>query len=722
VVSKNLKKSILFVALIFLLINPPSVTANWWCDNIGWPCVGSYGDPPPPPEEVEGCEVDADCPFLDHVCDSNGIRYGASEDSHPLGVNTCSSKRCYNDQECQRGHICLGGRCMPDPENLVINIPNEGQTFEIKEPIDFEMENGGPLEVDEYLWDLGHWPNERNWVPGIYVRGSYPTPGEKIITARFSMPVYSFQYIDKQVTIRIIDPDATPIERHAQAPPQQSPIRCFDTDVNEEIPINVPGYVSAGPDQFEEDTCESSNRIIEKSCGRDGEIISAKQYCQQGYSCQTPPNNVGDYCSPNPIVEEPPSEFPLDLCPSNILGKNCGQFGTENACKGTFLNLGILCSNRDSDKIPCTNKYRIKNGGQGWGCYPYKAPKVEIDRGLEGKNEPPIIDDPQDISDNFCKDHPDNFLCLGLGYKQILELCETTPNSPICINLDSYLTPMENFCTSSPNSALCNGVDNLEEFCEKDSKDELCQMGLLIVNTCLEDNNKCLELTIEEKAWFCSNNSDLSFCERRVFRGEGLPKECKDSVFIELVGDSDEDGIADSNGCDRCIDTPEDLKGEVNEFGCAEGEREKRSSKKTCEDLGGIYCGSLSCPSYAVGYDSKINGDSLRDGGTCCIPLNEGVDLFCSAQVFNPLSGGFVSVTESACNDPDGDGIGTKTVTYDGSPATQEPCTTISAKAKNAPVPFFSNIHIIFTLLILGSFYFYKKAKKKPSLPKKENK
>ena len=499
--------------------------------------------------------------------------------------------------------------------------------------------------------------------------------------------------------------------------PQPPKNRCIDTDANEDYPWQVPGYVSSR-NEFEKDTCFTNYRIIEKSCSADGSIKSTNLPCRQGYSCHSAgKNSAGAYCSRNPSAEEQPSELEPVLCPSNILNKNCGQFESENACRGTriFYGFMILCSDNPSDKIPCPPNYRIREGAQGWGCYPPHP--VKPSQPPTDDSSPQPTDDSQ-VSEDFCNDHTNNFLCLGLGYKQILELCKSTPNSPICIDLVLDLNDMNNLCASSPDSAICNGGDNVEAFCRNDADDQLCQIGLLMLGECLE-NNICLELTTEEKNWFCSMNSNLSFCRRETFVGGGLPDICGDQAFINVVGDDDGDGIADSYDCDRCIDTP--MGSRVDGFGCADGDTKKRSSKKTCEGKGGIYCGSLSCPQDAVEFTSEILGDPLRDGGTCCIPSRDNANLVCSAQVFNPLSSRFVSVTESACNDPDGDGIGTKTVTH-GMSSTQEPCTTISAKAKNAPVPFFSNIHIIFTLLILGSFYIYKKAKKTPSLSKKENK
>ncbi len=241
--------------------------------------------------------------------------------------------------------------------------------------------------------------------------------------------------------------------------------------------------------------------------------------------------------------------------------------------------------------------------------------------------------------------------------------------------------------------------------------DETCRQGSFCVDGFCEVP---LPEPIPPQQKHCQNSAECNddqLCNNRIcvdrasYQG-GLP-ECNESVFLIRFGDEDNDGRADIPLCDKCIDTPENAV--INLDGCSEGE-ENSTLELSCEDEGGVYCGSSECGPDTIGIKSEDMGDTLREGGICCFPLNQNVlldeeRLVCRNSQFNPQTGILQTVTESDCIDPDGDGRGTRHIQYDDSAPIEEPCTTISATKKQESVPFFSNVHLILTLLILGIFY-----------------
>ncbi len=155
--------------------------------------------------------------------------------------------------------------------------------------------------------------------------------------------------------------------------------------------------------------------------------------------------------------------------------------------------------------------------------------------------------------------------------------------------------------------------------------------------------------------------------------------------------DTDEDGVGD--GCDLCANSDETLVADAN--GCTYGQTPDDttggSDAPSCLELGGINCGSNSC---ATG-----DAQTTLDAAVCCV----GADATCSYAAWSSASNAVVTYTYGACQDPDGDGVGTLSITSSDpdEPPFSEPCTVLV----DATVPFSSYTGILGLLVVLLLFY-----------------
>ncbi len=157
--------------------------------------------------------------------------------------------------------------------------------------------------------------------------------------------------------------------------------------------------------------------------------------------------------------------------------------------------------------------------------------------------------------------------------------------------------------------------------------------------------------------------------------------------------DADQDDVGDA--CDYCPNTPVSADS-VDELGCAEGQSvtgiDANEGEDTCVSLGGINCGSDSCSGLQT---------ETWDSSNCC--LSDGLlEPLCTTSYFNPNLGQVFQVTYTDCVDPDGDGVGERTISgEEGSGSTRsEVCTTMPAR-----VPALGGVALVLAICLVGVYY-----------------
>ena len=170
--------------------------------------------------------------------------------------------------------------------------------------------------------------------------------------------------------------------------------------------------------------------------------------------------------------------------------------------------------------------------------------------------------------------------------------------------------------------------------------------------------------------------------------GDGVINLDDNCDFVANVDqlNADEDDVGDA--CDLC---PMSV-GDVDANGCAEGQDVVSVDTDTldgCWDFGGVICGG----------GESCEGDSMItwDADVCCAPSEMNPTPYCTSSSYSPLGGGVETISYGPCNDPDGDGVGMRTVV-----GVAETCTTLPG---SLAVPFGSTLSVLLGVLVLGGFY-----------------
>src|SRR3989344_224316 len=133
-----------------------------------------------------------------------------------------------------------------------------------------------------------------------------------------------------------------------------------------------------------------------------------------------------------------------------------------------------------------------------------------------------------------------------------------------------------------------------------------------------------------------------------------------------------------------------------------------------CDDLGGVYC-NTECSSgnqdlfenYVVPLESQANG-------FCCVvdlDLSDSTKFpsgECSYEMYSPTAGNLLSCTTGPCNDPDGDGVGDRTVNC-GNLEITEVCVYVPNSAREVQADFYDSISLIISFSLLIGFYIKKR-------------
>ncbi len=117
----------------------------------------------------------------------------------------------------------------------------------------------------------------------------------------------------------------------------------------------------------------------------------------------------------------------------------------------------------------------------------------------------------------FCRDHPRNIFCKGLGLNALLQICDRDAGNPLC---DPALVGMRRFCTQNPIHSFCVGAPSLANRCDNIRGDPYCNELQSQIEKC-NKQNKCLELTNADESLLCSLQ-DYEFCPEQDTREERL--------------------------------------------------------------------------------------------------------------------------------------------------------------------------------------------------------
>ena len=130
-----------------------------------------------------------------------------------------------------------------------------------------------------------------------------------------------------------------------------------------------------------------------------------------------------------------------------------------------------------------------------------------------------------------------------------------------------------------------------------------------------------------------------------------------------------------------------------------------------CDDLGGVYCPGASCSSDSEDINGIVTVVS-QQSGPCCVKNSYSIDGFyspgeCEFSEYNPLSGTVETCTEQPCQDPDGDGEGTKII--DCGDERTEPCVLVPNVARENDSSFFDYWSLFIALGVIIGFYALKR-------------
>ncbi|MBS3159370.1 hypothetical protein J4436_01145 [Candidatus Woesearchaeota archaeon] len=240
------------------------------------------------------------------------------------------------------------------------------------------------------------------------------------------------------------------------------------------------------------------------------------------------------------------------------------------------------------------------------------------------------------------------------------------------------------------------------------SLDNLCLSGECTDNLCEPGSCNAVEDNDYDGISACNDN-----CE--VDRGV-----CAENI-LDCNNPSQSDGDADGVGdvCDLCRETVVGYS--VDDNGCSNNDEEDDEDENgyvNCEELGGVYCGSHECNWPSTSGKIIVSEPSQRNG-FCCDPIDYSLDCalsltdlrctdaMCQFETYNPTEGEYVTYTYGFCDDPDGDGIGTRAIyENDGIGLIgNEDCAMIPENPKGSDIDFSGFFGLCLGLGLLVGFY-----------------
>ena len=104
-------------------------------------------------------------------------------------------------------------------------------------------------------------------------------------------------------------------------------------------------------------------------------------------------------------------------------------------------------------------------------------------------------------TERFCENHPEQVFCLGLGLREVNDLCVRNLNNELC----QQALQVEAFeqCAGNENTVVCRGVEDVIRYCEEHRRESICTIFLFLVLQCQEQQH-CYELTSENKDFLCT--------------------------------------------------------------------------------------------------------------------------------------------------------------------------------------------------------------------------
>ena len=265
---------------------------------------------------------------------------------------------------------------------------------------------------------------------------------------------------------------------------------------------------------------------------------------------------------------------------------------------------------------------------------------------------------------------PEEIPCTVDDNCEIGQIC----NNGVCANI---------------NTNLCNGqICGIDQYCNREATPDSCEGGSADPDTPCNSQIDCGRGSV------CSRDSVDS----------PIPFVCKK---CDIAQDTDNDG---KNDCEDACPLDSARK-TADQLPCS-----AVPTTLSCEDdLNGAACSSSeSCSDIAEYSEYSIESN-------CCVPID--LDTYdpeengglCQGIEIGP-DGSIVTITRSSCNDPDGDGLGVRTITRDDGSPVPEQCTILRARTGSGSrnnVNFFGLTALVLTSTIITLFYLLKSKKRK---------
>src|SRR3989344_5459752 len=315
------------------------------------------------------------------------------------------------------------------------------------------------------------------------------------------------------------------------------------------------------------------------------------------------------------------------------------------------------------------------------------------------------------------------YVCEGVGLPTLGESCVDSCIEPyICSN---------GICGGE--GADCKNVDVgdnslcVSNLCEETKGVFKCSVSGCVDDSSCDLNQRCESNACEDttRTADCSNNLDDDSdqltdcgdddCSNNLYCGSGQcivdtdcdpNKRCDDSGACVSVQSCDSNNecsgmVCFNHGCELKDNIPNLIVG-------------SNVIDYDCDDLGGVYC-NTECSSgnqdlfenYVVPLESQANG-------FCCVvdlDLSDSTKFpsgECSYEMYSPTAGSLLSCTTGPCNDPDGDGVGDRTVNC-GNLEITEVCVYVPNSAREVQADFYDSISLIISFSLLIGFYIKKR-------------
>ncbi len=497
---------------------------------------------------------------------------------------------CEDNSQCRYGLVCNEGECVPPP--ITLNRPEDQSTLYINEGIDFIFESADVDENIDLLYLLVPNTGEVAHVfPADIIVTSYNTLGVKTATVYSVIAGTHITSESDSTTFRIIN------RENVQPPPPAA------GSLNGEC---GPGSICDGYLECIRNYEGSGQNLCKVPFGF---------HCERHTEC-----NPEFYCDSY-------YEGEIGRCVDDSLrglgglcdGNSCGQF------IGGDWRAGVIPQHRS---FVCQYYFEGDNHGlcvntEGNFCLEdYHCEGDLICTG--GTCQVPI-----NHLEVYCQDHPNGFLCLGLGADHLAPLCEQNPDSQICNQFERIGVTPANFCANT-NGYHCTGSDDIINTCGINGGPDCSQIfGLLLLcaarDTCFELTEGEISLVCQlgnYPEWFASNCPQVS---------EGFA--C-DSVFGISCGCASEnacEGRATSWGFPYCSDRQNRIDVCAEGYSCRENDEGVHGcweigGDNSCENFldceGGDVCLENECidadPNSECWYDNHC-----LDGQTCRIEVIE---------------------------------------------------------------------------------------------------